>query len=78
MAIGIINSAKHCFKTFYLRHFKLVEKYHVSPKKLMQRGICNPESYGDLVYKFKKIIRNPNFSNLFKRIKIVSKEQDIL
>ena len=24
--------------------------------------------YGDLVYKFKKIIGNPNFSNLFKRI----------
>ena len=34
----------------------------------MQQGICNPEFYGDLIYKFKKIIRNPNFSNLFKRI----------
>ena len=31
-------------------------------------GICNPEFYGDLVYKFKKIIGNPNFSNLLKRI----------
>ena len=35
----------------------------------MQQGICNPEFYEDLVYKFKKIIGNPNFSsNLFKRI----------
>ena len=34
----------------------------------MQLGICNPEFYGDFVYKFKKIIGNPNFSNLFKRI----------
>ena len=34
----------------------------------MQQGICNPGFYGDLVYKFKKIVRNPNFSNLFKRI----------
>ena len=34
----------------------------------MQQGICNPEFYGDLVYKFKKIIENPHFSNLFKRI----------
>ena len=33
----------------------------------MQQGICNPEFYGDLVYKFKKIIVNPNFSNLFRR-----------
>ena len=29
----------------------------------MKQGICNPEFYGDLVYKFKKIIGNPNFSN---------------
>ena len=34
----------------------------------MQHGICNPEFYGDLVYKFKKVIGNPNFSDLFKRI----------
>ena len=34
----------------------------------MQQGICNPECYGDLVYKVKKIIGNPNFSYLFKRI----------
>ena len=33
----------------------------------MQQGICNPEFYGDLVYK-KKIFGNPNFSNLLKRI----------
>ena len=34
----------------------------------MQQGICNQEFYGDLVYKFKKITGNPDFSNLFKRI----------
>ena len=34
----------------------------------MQQGISNPEFYGDLVYKFKKIIGNPNFSDLFRRI----------
>ena len=34
----------------------------------MQQGFCNPEFYGDLAYKFKKIIGNPNFSDLFKRI----------
>ena len=36
--------------------------------KLMQQGISNPEFYEDLVYKFKKIIGNPNFSDLFRRI----------
>ena len=34
----------------------------------MQQGICNPEFYGYLVYKFKKIIGNPNFSDHFKGI----------
>ena len=33
----------------------------------MQHGICNPEFYGDLVNKFKKIIGIPNFFDLFKR-----------
>ena len=33
-----------------------------------RQGICNPEFYGDSVYKLKKIIGNPNFSNRFKRI----------
>ena len=39
-----------------------------SEKKLMQQAICNPDVHGNLVYKFKNIIGNPNFSNLFKRI----------
>ena len=56
------------FSKFYRTHFILIEKYHVSLKKLLQHGICYPEFYGDLVYKFKKIIVNPTFSNLFKRI----------
>ena len=63
------------FSKFYHRHFELIEKYHDSLKKLMQQGICNPEFYGDLVYKFKKIIGNPNFSECFKRIvKVIEKQ----
>ena len=52
---------------FYRRHFEFTEKFHVSLKKLLQRGICDPEFYGDLMYKFKKIVGNPNF-DIFKRI----------
>ena len=32
----------------------------------MQQGICNPEFYGDLVWKFKKSIGNPNFPFRFR------------
>ena len=46
----------------------MIEKYHVSLKKLLQQDISNPEFYEVLVYKSKKIIENPNFSNLFKHI----------
>ena len=53
---------------FYRRYFELIKKYHVSLEKLMQKGISNPEFYEDLVYRFKKIIGNPHFSDLFKRI----------
>ena len=46
----------------------MIEKYHVSLKKLLQQGISNLEYYGDLVYEFKKIFGNSNFSDIFKRI----------
>ena len=35
----------------------------------MQQSICNPEFFGDLVYKFNIIIGIQNFSDLFKHIK---------
>ena len=62
------HKLRKAFSKFYRRHFELIEKFHASLKKLMQQGICNPEFYGDLVYKFKKIIGDPNFSYLLKRI----------
>ena len=62
------HKLRKAFSKFYRRHFLLVEKCHVSLKKFLQQGISNPEFYGDLVYKFKKIIGHPNFSDLFKRL----------
>ena len=44
------------FSKFYRRYFEFIEKKSCQSEKLMQQGICNPEFYGDLVYKFKKII----------------------
>ena len=35
---------------------------------LLQRGISEPIFYGDLVYKFKRIVGKPNFSDQFKKI----------
>ena len=35
---------------------------------VLQQGISEPIFYGDLVYKFKRIIGKPNFSDQFKKI----------
>ena len=45
------------FSKFYRRHSALLEKYSVSLKTLLQRGISEPEFYGDLVYRFRKKCR---------------------
>ena len=37
-------------------------------KTLLQQGISEPIFYGDLVYKFKRIVGKPNFSDQFKKI----------
>ena len=62
------HKLRKAFSKFSRRHFEFIEKYHVSLKKLLQQGISNPKFYWDLVYIFNKIIGNPNFSDLFKRI----------
>ena len=43
-------------------------KCNIGLKTLLQQGILEPIFYGDLVYKFKIIVRNPNFSNQFKKV----------
>ena len=45
----------------------LVEKYSVSLKTLLQQGILEPEFYGDLVYRFRKIVGKSNFSEQFRK-----------
>ena len=37
------HKLRKALSKFYRRHFELIEKYHVSLKKLMQQGISNPE-----------------------------------
>ena len=48
---------------FYHRHSELI-----GLKTLLQQGISEPIFYGDLIYKFKRLIGKPNFSDKFKKI----------
>ena len=53
---------RKAFSKFYRRHSDLVSKFNVGLKSLLQQGLSEPEFYGDLVYKFRKIIlRYKNF-----------------
>ena len=59
---------RKAFLNIYRRHSVLVEKYNVSLKTLLQQGISELEFYGDLVYKFSKIVGKSNFSEQFKKL----------
>ena len=62
------HKLRKAFSKFFHRHYELIEKYNVSLKTLLQQGVSQPVFYGDLLYKFKKILGKPNFSEKFKKI----------
>ena len=60
------HKLRKAFSKFYRRH--LVSKYNVGLKTLLLLGLSEPEFYGDLVYKFRKIIGKNDFPYHFKKI----------
>ena len=60
---------KTCSK-FYRRYYDLISKFQVGLKFLLRQGLSEPDFYGDLVYKLKKIVSSNNFSAQF--IEIIS------
>ena len=55
------------FKVLSPTH-ELVSKLNVELKSLLDQGLSEPESYDDLVYKFKKIRGMADFSDQFRKI----------
>ena len=51
------HKLKKAFSKFYCRHYELISKFNVGLQSLLNQGLSEPELYGDLVYKFKKIMR---------------------
>ena len=58
------------FSKFYRRYHDLISKFQVGLKSLLRQGLSEPDFYGDLVYKLKKIVGSNNF--LVQFIKIIS------
>ena len=53
---------------FYRRQSELIVKYIISLKTLLQHGTPELIFYGDLVYKFKRSVGKPKFTDQFKKI----------
>ena len=58
------------FSNFYRQYYDLISKFQIGLKSLLHQRLSEPEFYGDLVYKLKRIVGFYNFSAQF--IKIIS------
>ena len=61
------HKIRKTFSKFYYRHSELIVRYNIGLKTLLLQGISEPIFYGDLVYKFKRIVGKPYFDQ-FKHI----------
>ena len=59
------NKLRKTFSKFYRRYYDLISKFQVGLKSLLRQGLSEPDFYGDLVYKLKKIVGSNNFSAQF-------------
>ena len=64
------HKLRKTFSKFYRKYYYLISKFQVGLKSLLCQGLFEPELYGNLVYKLKKIVGSSNFSAQF--IKIIS------
>ena len=62
------HKLRKVFSKFYRRHFDIVSKYNVGLKTLLLQDLSEPEFYGHLVYKFRKVIGKNDFPYHFKKI----------
>ena len=61
------HKLRNTFSKFCRRHYEFISKYNVGLKTRLSEGISEPEFYGDLVYKFKKLIGSNVFSFQFRK-----------
>ena len=50
------HKIRKAFSKFFYRHSELIARYNIGLKTLLQQGISEPIFYGDLVYKFKRML----------------------
>ena len=61
------HKLRSVFSKFY-RHYELISKFDVGLKSFLHQGLSEPEFYGNLVYKCKKIRGMTDLSDQFRKI----------
>ena len=61
------HKLRKAFSKFYRQHHELGSKFNVGLKSLLHQGLSEPKFYGDLAYKFKRIMSRTDFSDQFKK-----------
>ena len=64
--IGMVSET--CLQSNTYKMVNVKKNYNVGLKTLLQRGISELELYGDLVYRFRKIMGKYNFSEQFRKL----------
>ena len=64
--VDTLKSGNVIPNTFHF--YELVSKFNVGLKTLLHQGLSEPQFYGDLVYKFKKIVGRVDFCDQFRKI----------
>ena len=62
------HKLRKTFSKFCRCHYDLVLKLNTGLKSLLKQISSEPEFYGNLVYKFKKIVGRNDFSDQFRNI----------
>ena len=55
------HNLRKTFSKFYRRYYDLISKFQVGLKSLLRQGLSEPDFYGDLVNKLKKIVGSNSF-----------------
>ena len=55
------HKLRKTFSKFYRRYYDLISKIQIGLKSPLRRGLSEPEFYGNLAYKMKKIVGSNTF-----------------
>ena len=65
------HKLRKTFSKFYKQYYDLITKFQIGLKSLLRQGLSEPEFYGDLVYKLKKIVDSAQFIKIISHYKKV-------